>query len=295
MPNDWVDVCIQAELDAGELLGMLDDPAVQGAWEDAGMVHLYWPEAQWNGDRLATVRRLLTQLVHESGAEIPLFVNRVPYQDWNQAWARSVKPLHIGRLVIRPSWESVALGFNEIEIVLDPKQAFGTGHHATTRMLLEWLQDDIHGKETVLDVGTGSGILAMAAVRLGAVAAIGVECDPVAIECARDYVRDNGLDDRIELVCGTLEDIGSQGRPHVNLVLANIDRQTLLLLAEGLAAYGRAGARLLLSGLLVDQQTEIVERFSRLGLALARRREQDGWVALELLSFARMPRSEERG
>ena len=112
---------------------------------------------------------------------------------------------------------------------------------------------------------------------------IGVECDPVAIECARDYVRDNGLDGRIELVCGTLEDIECQGRPLVNLVLANIDRQTLVLLAEGLAAYGLAGARLLLSGLLVDQQAEIVERFSHLGLALARRREQDGWVALELL------------
>ena len=284
MPNnDWVDVYIQAELDAGELLGMLDDPAVQGAWEDAGTVHLYWPESQWNGDRLASVRRLLTHLLPERGNQIPFFVNRVPYQDWNQAWARSVKPLHIGRLVIRPSWERAALGPDDLEIVLDPKQAFGTGHHATTRMLLEWLQDAIRGQETVLDVGAGSGILAMAAVKLGAATAIGVECDPVAIECARDYVRNNGLADRIELVSGTLEDIERQDQPPVNLVLANIDRQTILLLAEGLAAYGRAGARLLLSGLLVDQQSEIVERFSQLGLALAQRREQDGWVALELL------------
>ena len=280
MPNDWVDVCIQTELDAGELLGMLDDPAVQGAWEDAGMVHLYWPEAQWNGDRLATVRRLLTQLVSESDAEIPLFVNRVPYQDWNQAWARSVKPLHIGRLVIRPSWEPVALGFNEIEIVLDPKQAFGTGHHATTRMLLEWLQELIRGGETVLDVGAGSGILAMVALRLGAQSAVGVENDPVAVECARNYVRENRFGPELDLVCGTLQDLGGRARP--DLVLANLDRQTLLQLADELAVYGTGGARLLFSGVLVDQEAEVVGRYSVLGLYLADRREQDGWVALEL-------------
>lgn len=283
MANDWVDVCIHAQIDAGELLGMLDDPAVQGAWEDAGTIHLYWPEDQWVGDRLASVRSVLGRMNQANGAEIPLFVNRLPYQDWNQQWARSVKPLTIGRLVIRPSWEPVALRPSEIEIVLDPKQAFGTGHHATTRMLLEWLQDDIRGGETVLDVGTGSGILAMAALRLGAARALGVECDSVAIECAREYAENNGFGQNLELVCGTLEDVTRSGRPQIDLVLANLDRQTLLQLAEELAIYGCAGARVLLSGLLVDQQAEIVERFSRLGLALSRRREQDGWVALELL------------
>ena len=282
MPNDWVDVCVHTQVDAGELLGMLDDPAVQGAWEDAGTVHLYWPEEQWNGDRLASVRRALSLLEQRRG-EIPLFVNRVPYRDWNRQWARSVKPLRIGRLVIRPSWEPVSLGTHDIDIVLDPKQAFGTGHHATTRMLLEWLQEDIRGGEAVLDVGSGSAILAMAAVKLGAARAIGVECDPVAVECAWEYVRGNGLEDRIELACGTLDDVAQRGRPDVHLVLANIDRQTLLLLADGLAGYADAGAKLLLSGILVDQRTEVMERFSNLGLACSNRREQDGWVALELI------------
>ena len=106
----------------------------------------------------------------------------------------SVRPIRIGRrIVIRPSWEPVALQAQDIEIVLDPKQAFGTGHHATTRMLLEWLEDLIHGGEFVLDVGTGSGILAMVALRLGAASALGVECDPVAVDCARDYARENGF------------------------------------------------------------------------------------------------------
>lgn len=283
MHNDWVDVCIQAKLDAGELLSLLDDPAVQGAWEENDTVHLYWPEAQWSGDRLASLRHALAKMEHGNGAEMSLLVNRVPHRDWNQEWAKSVKPLRIGRLVIRPSWEPLSLGPNDMEIVLDPKQAFGTGHHATTRMLLEWLQEQSRSGTRVLDVGTGSGILAMAAVRLGAQLAIGVECDPVAVECAREYVLLNGLGDRIELVCGTLTDIEQHGRPPAELVLANIDQRTLLLLAEELAAYGQAGATVLLSGILVDQEHEIVERFSNLGLACMKRREQEGWVALELI------------
>lgn len=280
--NNWVDVSIQTEVDAGELLGMLNDPAAQGAWEDAGTVHLYWPDDQWNSDRLASVRTVLTRLKQTSD-EIPLFVNRIPHQDWNQQWARSVKPLRIGRLVIRPSWEPAALGSQEIEIILDPKQAFGTGHHATTRMLLEWLQGDIRGGERVLDVGAGSAILAMVAVKLGAASVIGVECDPVAVDCAREYVTQNGLSDSIELVCGTLDDVEQRGRPNVHLVLANLDRQTLLQLAEELTVYAHAGARLMLSGILAEQQAEIVEQFSNLGLACSKRREQDGWVALELM------------
>lgn len=280
--SDWVDVCLHTSVDAGELLSRLDDPDVQGAWEEAGTVHLYWPERQWNGDRLASVRRVLSQL-GQVGGEIGLSVNRVPSQDWNQQWARSVKPLRIGRLVIRPSWEPVLLEPQDIEIVLDPKQAFGTGHHATTRLLLEWLQDGIHGGERVLDIGAGSAILAMAAVKCGAASAIGVECDPVAVECAREYVIQNQLGDSIELVCGTVDDVAQCGRPRIDLVLANIDRQTLLLLAGELAAYGRNGARLLLSGILVDQQADILESFSSLGLACYRRRERDGWVALELI------------
>src|SRR5512147_187550 len=173
MQKDWVEVCIQSPVDAGELLGMLDDPAVQGAWEEAGTIHLYWPAAQWNGDRLASVRAVVRRMNPWSMADIPVSVNQLPFQDWNQLWAQSVKPLWIGkRIVIRPSWEPVSLQPGQIEIILDPKQAFGTGHHATTRMLLEWLEEIVRGGESVLDVGSGSGILAMAALRLGARSAL---------------------------------------------------------------------------------------------------------------------------
>lgn len=282
MTDHWIDVCIQDRFDVGELLSRLDDLSLQGAWEDEGSVHLYWPEDHWNEDRLSLIRRILTDIAPSIG-DSALSVRLMPAQDWNEAWARSVRPLRIGRLVIRPSWESVELGQNDIEIVLDPKQAFGTGHHATTRMLLEWLQKNMYGGEQVLDVGTGSGILAMAAVKLGARSAIGVEIDPIAGECAREYVVQNGLKDRIDIICGRLAELPAEKRKASDLVLANLDRQTVLDLADELACSMLRGARIMVSGILVEQQTEIIGRFSSLGLVCSERCEDEGWVAMKFI------------
>jgi ribosomal protein L11 methyltransferase len=281
MTQTWVDVRIATELDAGEVISRLDLPDVRGAWQDGGLVHLYWPRDQWSQDHLARLYAALRDL-NPSRALPAVEVEQVPDCDWNRLWARSVKPLRIGRrLVIRPSWESVALQPGELDIILDPKQAFGTGHHPTTRMLLEWLEDDIRGGETVLDVGTGSGLLAMAALRFGAGRAIGLDHDPVAIECACSYQRENGFGQELELICDTLSNLTGLVRP--GLVLANLDRHTLLMLADDLAGYGKEGAALLLSGVLLDQETEILERYARRGLYLADRREREEWVALKLL------------
>jgi ribosomal protein L11 methyltransferase len=281
MTQEWVDVQIPAAVDSGELLGLLGDPLVQGAWEDQGMTHLYWSRQHWNGDQLAQVCAALDQLDPSGRSSGAVQVGDLPHQDWNRQWAQSVKPLRVGRrLVIRPSWESASLLDGDLDIILDPKQAFGTGHHATTRMLLERLEELIRGGETVLDVGSGSGILAMAALRLGAQSAVGVEIDPVAVDCARECASQNAFGPELELICGTLSDVAGDMKP--DLVVANLDRQTLLLLADELAVYGAAGSRLFFSGLLVEQVEEVMARYAGLGLYPVNQREQEGWVALEL-------------
>jgi ribosomal protein L11 methyltransferase len=278
----WIDVQIRTTVDPAELLGLLADPVIPGGWEDRGLVHLYWPKPQWNMEARARLCRALQELGPDVCGDGDIRVEELSDQDWNRQWAESVRPIRIGRrIVIRPSWEPVALQAHDIEIVLDPKQAFGTGHHATTRMLLERLESLIHGGESVLDVGTGSGILAMVALRLGAASAFGVECDPVAVDCARDYAKENGFGSAFEVRCGTLHEVQGTLRP--DLVLANLDCQTLLQLCERLTQYASHGARLLLSGILIEQEQEIAERFSRAGAMVCQRREQEGWVALELL------------
>jgi len=274
MTADWIDVQFRSQLDAGEVLGALDDPFVSGAWQDDHTIHLYWPSHRWSPDQLTHLHRTLRRL--EQGAADPdIMVQSVPDQDWNRQWAQSVKPLRVGtRLLIRPSWEPADVAAHEIEIVLDPKQAFGTGHHATTRLLLEWLEDEIHGGESVLDVGTGSGLLAMVALRLGAARAIGIDHDSDAIECAREYAAVNRFGSELVLTCGTL----AVERAY-DVVLANLDRRTLLDLAESLAA--STGDILMVSGLLVEQRDEIVAAFGSVGLYPVRERDQEGWLAME--------------
>lgn len=274
--SDWIDIQVTTSLDAGELLALLDDPAVQGAWQDDRAIHLYWPAGCWTPDHLARLKWALEQLEGPDKSFPEIQVQSLPNQDWNRLWARSVKPLRIGsRIVIRPSWEKVAIRPDQIEIILDPRQAFGTGHHATTGMLLEWLEEHIRGGESVLDVGTGSGLLAMVALRLGAACAVGIDNDPVAIECAREYAQWNRFGRELTFRCETLE----KEQP-CDLVLANLDRQTLIQLADNLA--GCTKNRLLVSGLLLDQRQEIVAAFATAGLYPTGERERDGWLAMEL-------------
>lgn len=283
MTPDWIQVDVATSLDAGELLGILNDPAVTGAWQEQGAVHLYWPGDRCGPDTWQGLRRALTRLGHPDPAG-SVTINHLADRDWNAQWASLVEPVRIGRVVIRPSWHTTALSPGDIELIIDPKQAFGTGHHATTQLLIEWLPQVVTRTDHVLDVGTGSGVLAMVALRLGAAAAKGVDFDPVAIDCARGYAQVNGFDERLTLV---VENVRAQ--PHETfeptLVLANLDRQTLLDAAEPLCRRASSGARLLLSGLLIEQRGEIETAYASHGVYVKAVRERDGWTALEVMGM----------
>ena len=280
--QDWIDVRIRTSIDASELLGLLDDPAVQGGWEENGTVHLYWPRHSWGSELLGRLQRVLATLDPGGRSEQAIKIEPLPAQDWNRRWAESVRPIRLGRrLVIRPSWEPVPLQRNDIEIVLDPKQAFGTGHHATTSMLLEWLEEVIRGGESVLDVGAGSGILAMVAIRLGAAKAVGVDSDPVAIDCAQGYAQDNRFGAELVLRTGELSNLDPVLTAPYDLVLANLDQATLMLCRDYLAPFVQRGARLLVSGVLADQAQDLVQAFACAGMYRTGQQEREGWVALE--------------
>lgn len=279
-PGDWIQVDVRTSIDAGELLGMLHDPAVTGAWQEDDQVHLYWPGDRCGPDTWQGLRAALA-LLGQVDPERAITINRLPNEDWNAQWSRLVEPIRIGRVIIRPSWKIVPLATGEIELIIDPKQAFGTGHHATTHLLIEWLQHSVKPTDRVLDVGTGSGVLAMVALRLGAEAAVGEDFDPVAIDCAREYAQLNGFDGRLTLAVSEAQVERAEDSFTPTLVLANLDRQTLLLAADSVCRYATGGARLLLSGLLVDQRAEIEAAYAARGVYVKAARERDGWLALE--------------
>ena len=185
MSENYIEAVFCADVDSGEILSMLSGCEELGCWENDGVIHIFWPESRWSSEVLEELRRTLSLFGIDPDVA-GLTVETVPDKDWNATWAASLTPIRLGRRIrIRQSWHSPDEAFNGIELVIDPRRAFGTGHHATTQLVIEWLENHLSGGERVLDAGTGSGILSMAAVRLGAAWALGIDNDPVAVECAR--------------------------------------------------------------------------------------------------------------
>ena len=182
----------------------------------------------------------------------------VPDQDWGEGWKRGLAPFTVGRVLVRPSWvEPAALPAprpaGEVEVVLDPGMAFGTGTHPTTALCLAALDALLatHPGGAVLDVGTGSGLLAISAAKLGAGRVVGTDVDPVALRVAGENAARNGV--ALELTAAGPAQLAGR----FEVVVANILANTLVELAPGLAARLAPGGRLLLSGILAGQEDEV--------------------------------------
>ncbi len=223
----------------------------------------------------------------------------LPPEDWHQGWKKYFKPVKVGsRIVVKPSWEPYVPGRDELVLDIDPGQAFGTGTHATTSMVLEEMEslwqerqwsppgpgtgvESAHaGAPRVLDVGTGTGILAMAAARLGAGEVVGLDVDPVAVEAARENVMRNGLHGRVSVSTTPLWKLDQT----FTVVLANLDRDTIVLLSKDLARRVEPGGVMILSGILVEQVERVTGAMEESGLILVKRVEDDRgeWACLRL-------------
>jgi ribosomal protein L11 methyltransferase len=189
-------------------------------------------------------------------AQMPDYrVEPVAEQDWVRRSQAQFEPIRIcARLWIVPSW-ATAPDPGALNRVLDPGLAFGTGSHPTTRLCLQWLERTIAGGERILDYGCGSGILAIAALRLGASAALGVDVDPLALPAARENAQRNRVDARF-IDTETASDF------QADLVVANILANPLILLAPLLARHARSGARIALSGILEAQAAEVMRAYT---------------------------------
>lgn len=279
MSQNYVEITIPATVDSGDLLGILQDGEALGAWEGDGVIHLYWPESRWSPMVLEELKQALSRL-GAGGAGSHIGVTTLPDQDWNARWSTVLKPIRIGcRFRIRQSWNPSDPSFEGIELIIDPKRAFGTGYHSTTQLILEWLEVHIHGGEHMLDIGTGTGILAMAALRLGAAQALGFDNDPVAIECARENAAANSFGQELELRTGSLDDLD---KATFDIIVANLDRNTVLRLCDRLKDYLSPGGRVCLSGLLIEDFDDIAGLLARADGRIVERRECEEWMALEV-------------
>ena len=209
------------------------------------------PDAAAEHEARARVAAALAPLDLDGSPEPETALVEAP--DWAREWRRFYRPLRVGRLVICPPWESPPPGAGEVRVVIDPGRAFGTGHHESTRLCLRALDAQLDEGSAVVDVGTGSGILAVAAAALGAASVRALDIDPDAVRVARESARLNGVADRVVAAVGSPGDPWPGSEPvaaPADLVLANLSAPLIAELAPELAALLRPGGILIAAGYL---------------------------------------------
>lgn len=198
-------------------------------------------------------------------------------EDWLNNWKKYFKPIPVGQhLLIRPTWETVQDAGDRKVLDLDPGLAFGTGTHETTRLCMEMLERYVTPGCTMLDVGCGSGILAVASLLLGAGEAVGVDIDPLAVKTAQENAVLNHVDDRFTAICGNLTE---KVEGTFDVVAANIVADVILLLTKDIEHFMRPDTVYLMSGIIDTREQEVLDALAD-RFTLLERKEEKGWVAL---------------
>lgn len=244
----------------------------------------YFSTTEGSALRLKEIETFLEELAErQPGLVLPRpELSSVTSEDWSTSWKVNFKPLRIGkRLLIVPSWEEPQPQANDIVLRLDPGMAFGTGGHETTRLCLELLEQIMDTMPTlltpsVLDLGTGSGILAMAAVQLGAGRVCAVDIDPLAVDVARENLAINGLLEQVECSTTPLESLEGC----FDVILANILAEELVRLAPNLSERLSPGGSLVLSGILAEKEGLVRSGFSSQPMQYLETLTEGEWVAL---------------
>ncbi len=204
-------------------------------------------------------------------------IHWVDDEDWAEAWKKYFKPFSVGRIVVKPTWEEYEPAEGELIVELDPGMAFGTGSHPTTQLCLTVLQKLIKGGETVLDVGTGSGILAIAAAQLGASKVVGLDNDPIAVKIAQENVAALSLGSTITIIQSASP---NEVDTTADVVVANILAGVIVDMADALLAKMKPGGLLLTSGIIEDRAGEVDAALRQIGLEHLETLHSGEWVAM---------------
>jgi ribosomal protein L11 methyltransferase len=298
-PKRWLELTVEADVEAveavSEILGrvaagsavrptrLITDPDDElSAREDRGAPYLVTAHVPDDAAGPVVVEATERALWHLRAFELrpigPLKVRPVT-DDWTDAWRAHYAPQRIGRIVVMPTWLDEPVRDDELAIRMDPGMAFGTGLHPTTRGCLLLLQEARPMPPAVLDVGCGSGILALAALLLGAGRAVAYDTDATAVEATRANASRNALGDRVVARRGTLP---ARPEERFGLILANLVASILAELAPRLAAHTVTGATLIASGIVAGRADEVLDALGAAGFRSVTRRDDDDWVSLRM-------------
>lgn len=236
-----------------------------------------WIEARHFDD---TRRESIEQILYAHDPGMTILTEEVEDQNWNTIWESTIQPIRIGNFLVRPTWTSVEPEDETIQLIIDPKMSFGTGNHATTSLMLDYLDRHSTKGMDVLDAGTGTGILAIAAKKLGAKSVFAFDIDPWSEENAHENLARNEIDEGIEIACGGFEVIPENSI--FDLILANIDsgviKNTLSIFRSLLKNEGD----LVLSGLLTSESGDFLRLFTQHGFTLIEHKTENEWSLFHL-------------
>ena len=245
---------------------LLDKP------RDTVIIHMYLEPGASPVETLA----LIQARMEAAGIAYTVETEGVEQEDWQNGWRKYYHPMDVGqRLAIVPSWQDYDT--DRVKLILDPGLAFGTGGHETTNLCLEVLDERVKGGERVLDIGTGSGILAIAALKLGAAVAEGVDIDPVAVRTAGENAALNGVADKLTVLVGDLSDKAS-GK--YDIITANIVANAIMSLAPAVPGLMADDAVFIASGIIDSRKDEVIAALEAAGLAVLEVKEKRGWECI---------------
>jgi ribosomal protein L11 methyltransferase len=258
-----------------ELVGRLDHPAFLGAEDTDGRLTVWFDPTKLKPSDVGAWLR------HRIGVPIAeLEIEDVSTTDWLQQWRDSLEPITIaGVVTIMPSTTEAALAHTDIVIVLEPKMAFGTGHHATTQLCIELLLETVAPGQQWIDLGTGSGLLAIVAAKLGAARVLALDCDADALEEARENISANGCAETVEV---RQADVTVDELPRSDGIVANLHSELMLQISYRIASALSPGGTAIVSGILISQSKQVEAELTGCGLSLLAKRERGDWVALHL-------------
>ena len=280
MAGGFVEVDIAADPPLAEnLVAILSQLGFEGFWEDEGTLRCYIGAARWTPRFQEEVQATATLVARSSSSPSPrIRVRNIEDQNWNAEWEKTIQPIRVSdRIIVTPSWHNVSAGPGDIVLTIDPKMSFGTGYHETTRLMLRLIESAVRPGMTLLDVGTGTGLLAIAGIKLGCSSAVACDTDEWSYENARENAEVNCVADRLTVVLG---DIGQTPRRLHDLVVANIQLNVILPILGEMRKHCADGGLLLLSGLLLGDEEEIVSSLAANGFTIRERITENEWLAL---------------
>jgi ribosomal protein L11 methyltransferase len=262
------------------ITNFLFESGAVGCYNQEDVLYAYFLESNWGEGKNNQIRLYLHQLAE---LRFPVQLEKVQIkeieiQDWNAQWKQSLKPIEIGdKIVIKPSWIELKSSSSKKVIEIDPQMAFGTGVHDTTQLMLKLLVDHIGNPARIMDMGTGTGVLAIAAAKFSTAIVLAFDNNPVAASTAQENCIKNKVSDRIHIFCGTIDAVKNVP---FNLILANINRtiiiESLFKIFRCLSHTGMA----IFSGILIEEKKQVVKIVEKLGFKIVKELEQGEWAGI---------------